>query len=79
MAEVKNGRFAAKIDGDFVVFLIGMRINQLWAVNKWLPVSRGDAADAEGVGKAAGAWGCWMRRGISEWADGDDGAVLAVV
>ncbi len=39
MAEVKNGRFAAKIDGDFVVFLIGMRINQLWAVNKWLPVA----------------------------------------
>ena len=32
MADVKNGRFAAKIDGDFVVFLIGMRINQLWAV-----------------------------------------------
>jgi hypothetical protein len=40
MAEVKNGRFAGKIDGDFVVFLIGMRINQLWAVHKWLPVSR---------------------------------------
>jgi len=35
-----NGRFAAKIDGDFVVFLIGMRINRLWAVHKWLPVSR---------------------------------------
>ncbi|HSY35358.1 MAG TPA: DUF4188 domain-containing protein [Acidobacteriaceae bacterium] len=39
MAEVKNGRFAAEIDGDFVVFLIGMRINNLWAVHKWLPVS----------------------------------------
>ncbi len=39
MADVMNGRFAAKIDGDFVVFLIGMRINQLWAVHKWLPVS----------------------------------------
>ena len=40
MADVMNGRFAAEIDGDFVVFLIGMRINQLWAVHKWLPVSR---------------------------------------
>lgn len=40
MADVMNGRFAGKIDGDFVVFLIGMRINQLWAVHKWLPVSR---------------------------------------
>ena len=39
-ARVINGRFAAEIDGDFVVFLIGMRINQLWAVHKWLPVSR---------------------------------------
>jgi hypothetical protein len=41
MAGVMNGRFAAEIDGDFVVFLIGMRINELWAVHKWLPVARG--------------------------------------
>ena len=40
VADVMNGRFAGKIDGDFVVFLIGMRINNLWAVHKWLPVSR---------------------------------------
>jgi Domain of unknown function (DUF4188) len=40
MSDVMNGRFAAEINGDFVVFLIGMRINQLWAVHKWLPVSR---------------------------------------
>jgi hypothetical protein len=39
MGDVKNGRFAAELDGDFVVFLIGMRINNLWAVHKWLPVS----------------------------------------
>src|ERR1700753_2371139 len=36
---VHKGRFTAQIEGDFVVFLIGMRINQLWAVHKWLPVS----------------------------------------
>ena len=40
MPQVHNGRFAAEIDGDFVVFLIGARINQLWAVHKWLPVAR---------------------------------------
>jgi hypothetical protein len=40
MAQVFPGRFTAKIGGPFVVFAIGMRINQLWAVHKWLPVTR---------------------------------------
>lgn len=40
MATVHNGRFTTQIKGDFVVFLIGMRINEPWAVHKWLPVSR---------------------------------------
>lgn len=40
MGKIFAGRFAAKIDGPFVVFLIGMRVNRLWAVNKWLPVAR---------------------------------------
>lgn len=31
-------RVTAKIDGDFVVFLIGMRINKPWKIHKWLPV-----------------------------------------
>ena len=33
-------RLTAKLDGDFVVFLIGMRINKPWRVHKWLPVAR---------------------------------------
>ncbi|HWE18532.1 MAG TPA: DUF4188 domain-containing protein [Hyphomicrobiaceae bacterium] len=33
-------RVAAHIDGDFVVFLIGMRINKLWKLHKWFPVFR---------------------------------------
>lgn len=37
--EIHNGRFAAKIEGDFVVFLIGMRINRLLLFHKWLPVT----------------------------------------
>jgi Domain of unknown function (DUF4188) len=30
----------ARIDGELVVFLIGMRINRLWKCIKWLPVAR---------------------------------------
>jgi hypothetical protein len=29
----------AAIEGDFVVFLIGMRMNKLWKVWRWLPVA----------------------------------------
>ncbi len=39
MAAIINQRMAAKIEGDFVVFLIGMRINQFWKIHKWLPVA----------------------------------------
>lgn len=38
MAKINNGRLAAKIEGDFVVFLIGMRINKPWKPHKWIPV-----------------------------------------
>ena len=40
MDPVQSARFSAEIEGDFVVFLIGMRINRLLLVNKWLPISR---------------------------------------
>jgi len=40
MTEIIAERTTAKIEGDFVVFLIGMRINKLWKVQKWLPVAR---------------------------------------
>ena len=38
MAIIKR-RMTAKIDGDFVVFLIGLRINRWWKVHKWLPIA----------------------------------------
>ena len=38
MAEIIFKRVTAEIEGDFVVFLIGMRINKLWKIHKWLPV-----------------------------------------
>jgi hypothetical protein len=40
MGVVFRGRHTAQIEGPFVVFIIGMRINKLWAVHKWLPVAR---------------------------------------
>ena len=33
-----NRRVMAKIEGDFVVFIIGMRVNKPWKLHKWLPV-----------------------------------------
>jgi hypothetical protein len=35
---VTNGRVTATLEGNFVVFMIGMRFNKLWAIHKWLPV-----------------------------------------
>ena len=38
MPSVHAGRYTAHIEGDFVVFLIGMRVNKPWKVREWLPV-----------------------------------------
>ncbi|MBR2566552.1 MAG: DUF4188 domain-containing protein [Paenibacillus sp.] len=38
MAYIHKGRYTAQMEGEFVVFIIGMRINRLWAIHKWLPV-----------------------------------------
>ncbi|MEM0946133.1 MAG: DUF4188 domain-containing protein [Pseudomonadota bacterium] len=38
MAKINADRMAAEIEGDFVVFLIGMRVNKWWKLGKWLPV-----------------------------------------
>jgi len=35
---VTHGRMTATLEGDFVVFMIGMRFNKMWAIHKWLPV-----------------------------------------
>ena len=40
MASVVNGRMTADLSGDFVVFLIGMRVNKAWKLHKWIPVAR---------------------------------------
>ena len=40
MSKVISKRVTAQIEGDFVVFLIGVRINKPWKVHRWLPVFR---------------------------------------
>lgn len=37
MAKVFAGRYTAETSEPFVVFMIGMRVNRLLAVHKWLP------------------------------------------
>ncbi len=36
---IHRGRFTASLESNFVVFLIGMRINRPLMVHKWLPVA----------------------------------------
>lgn len=40
MSPVMPGRFAAQMDEPFVVFIIGMRVNKLLALRKWVPVAQ---------------------------------------
>jgi hypothetical protein len=39
MSSIIAKRMAARIEGDFVVFLIGARINNPLKIHKWLPVA----------------------------------------
>jgi len=38
--KIVAARMTAQIEDEVVVFLIGMRINRLWKIHKWLPVAR---------------------------------------
>ena len=40
MTKVFPGRYTAQIEGPFVVFLIGLRINRVLAFGKWIPVAK---------------------------------------
>jgi hypothetical protein len=37
---IRAERLTGRMDSEFVVFLIGMRINSAWKVHKWWPVTR---------------------------------------
>jgi hypothetical protein len=38
MTDIIEERVCAEVGGEIVVFLIGMRINKLWKLWKWIPV-----------------------------------------
>ena len=40
MADIVDRRVCAELEGEFVVFLIGMRVNKPWKFWKWLPVAQ---------------------------------------
>jgi hypothetical protein len=40
MAQIFPGRYTAQIEGSFVVFLIGMRVNRIFSFHKWIPVAK---------------------------------------
>ena len=40
MAAIIRQRMTHEHTGELVVFLIGMRVNQIWRVDRWLPVFR---------------------------------------
>lgn len=80
MPKIFPGRFTADIDGPFVVFLIGMRINQLWAFHKWVPVAKAmpPMLDLLTKSPAKGLLGVetWVRwrevMGVQYWRSFDD-------
>lgn len=39
MAKTINQRMTVHMEGDFIVFVIGMRINRFWKFHKWVPVA----------------------------------------
>jgi len=39
MAGIFSGRWTARFEAPFVVFIIGMRINKPWKVHRWVPVA----------------------------------------
>jgi len=40
VSDVIYQHMTAELEGPFVVFLLGMRINRPWRVDQWLPVAR---------------------------------------
>ena len=40
MSKIIDQRMTARIEGDFVVFLIGLRINKWWKLHKWVPLMK---------------------------------------
>lgn len=39
LSNIISERMTATLDGDFVVFLIGLRVNKPWKIHKWWPAA----------------------------------------
>lgn len=61
MRGIFDGRYAAQLDEPIVLFLIGMRINRLHAVHKWLPVARAMPRMLRELAKRPEAGMLWYR------------------
>ncbi len=38
MSKIIPQKMTVEMDGEFIVYLVGMRINKPWKIHKWLPV-----------------------------------------
>jgi fumigallin biosynthesis monooxygenase-like protein len=80
MTEVINGRHTAAVDGDVVVFIIGMRINRLRRLRSWLPAFRAMprmlaelSADPDlGLLGVQSFWAGRVIMGVQYWRSFDD-------
>lgn len=79
MSTIIRERMAAECDGEFVVFLIGMRINHFWKIWRWLPVFTAmgrmlrelSARPAMGLLHARGQFGLRNQWLVQYWRDFD--------
>jgi hypothetical protein len=80
MAAITKRRVTAEVDGEVVVFIIGMRINRLWKVHRWLPVLmampgmlRELAANPDSGFLGATGWFAWRQPMLVQyWRSFDD-------
>jgi hypothetical protein len=74
MAKLNRGRFSADVGADGkVLFLIGMRFNQLWKFWKWIPVFNAMPR------MLIVARPCWQTAYISLGAHNFGAAVLGII
>jgi hypothetical protein len=76
MAQIIKGRKFANVQGDFVVFLIGMRVNNWLMIHKWFPVAMAMPKMIKSCIKIHKA-DSWAR--IAGWQDNNIRAVLEII
>lgn len=64
MAGVVPARMTARIEGDFVVFLIGMRVNKPWKIHRRYPVASAMRRMLQEVSALDPVHGFWALRGL---------------